>query len=224
MATMTMVAQTPACFSACEIGYSGEFGPAFNFDVLRQGEKVGQPIILFRASNTDPAEDFVINRPEWSVSTFYAAGLVSRALALHYGGLGCEYYDTSTATCAYHYPDDQAFELEYVPYAVDSGLCVGVGTTAVDGTPVGLEPCGESAKTVWVEDYADNDFYDGNATPLINGSDTDFSDPYVLHYPGNGYPTDMPRPQLNTHTMQHYSDSNIDDDNIVYDNELWFFS
>jgi hypothetical protein len=40
---------------------------------------------LFRASNTDPAEDLVINRPEWSVSTCYAAGLVSKALALHYG-------------------------------------------------------------------------------------------------------------------------------------------
>jgi hypothetical protein len=32
--------------------------------------------------------------------------------------------------------------------------------------------------------------------PLINGSDTDFSKPFVLTYPANGFPTDVPRPQL----------------------------
>ena len=53
-------------------------------DVLRQGAKVGQPIILFRTSNTDPAEDFV---PSFQGTTadFFAAGLVSSAVALHYG-------------------------------------------------------------------------------------------------------------------------------------------
>ena len=43
-------------------------------DVLRQGEKVGQPIILFRASNADPAEDFTVTS-QGQVSSFYAAGL-----------------------------------------------------------------------------------------------------------------------------------------------------
>ncbi len=32
--------------------------------------------------------------------------------------------------------------------------------------------------------------------PLINGSDTNFSQPFVLTYPQSGYPTDLPRPQL----------------------------
>ena len=32
--------------------------------------------------------------------------------------------------------------------------------------------------------------------PLINGSDTNFSQPFVLTYPQSGYPTDVPRPQL----------------------------
>ena len=41
------------------------------------------------------------------------------------------------------------------------------------------------------------------------------SDPYVLHYPGNGYPTDVPRPQLNTYTLQTYSNG------TVFDNEMW---
>jgi hypothetical protein len=42
-----------------------------------------------------------------------------------------------------------------------------------------------------------------------------FSHPYVLHYPGNSFPTDTPRPQLNTWTLQKYSN------NTVFDNELW---
>jgi hypothetical protein len=97
---------------------------------------------------------------------------------------------------------------------VDSGLCVGVASTARNGTPVALEPCGQSGKTVWVVDTLD-DNTNPDFVPLINGSDTNFSHPYVLHYPGNGYPTDLPRPQLNTYMLQEYSDG------TVYNNELW---
>jgi hypothetical protein len=38
--------------------------------------------------------------------------------------------------CVTHYPDDDAFELEYSPYGVDSGLCMGTAATAVDGSYV----------------------------------------------------------------------------------------
>jgi len=205
-ATMTMVggvsavgllpagASTPSCGKGCVTGYSQEFGPAFVLDVLRQGEKAGQPVILFRASNSDPAEDFTIS-DQGTVDDFNTAGLVSDALALHYGAL-------------------EAYEYEYSPYGVDSGLCVGVASTARNGTPVALEPCGQSGKTVWVVDTLD-DNTNPDFVPLINGSDTNFSHPYVLHYPGNGYPTDLPRPQLNTYMLQEYSDG------TVYNNELW---
>ena len=230
-ATMTMVggvsavglvpavANTPSCGYNCVTYYGQEFStnfPAFVLDVLRQGEKVGQPIIQFRNSDSDPAEDFVYDE-EGSVSDFYAAGLVSESLDLHYGGLGCEsgYAPGPPATCTTPYPDDNAFELEYAPYGVDSGLCAGTASTAGNGTPVALEPCGVSSKTVWVEDDGDGD---GPYIPLINGSDTNFSHPYVLHYPGNAYPTDMPRPQLNTWMLQQYSDG---PPATVYDNELW---
>jgi len=206
-------ANTPSCGYNCVTYYGDEFSPAFILDVLRQGEKVGQPIIQFRNSDSDPAEDFVYNE-QGSVSDFYAAGLVSLALDLHYGGLGCEsgYAPGPPATCTTPYPDYNAFELEYSPYGVDSGLCTGVATTAGNGTPVTLQPCGVSSKTVWVVDAAD---VSGGYYPVINGSDTNFSHPYVLHYPGSAYPTDMPRPQLNTYTLQKYSD------NTVYNNELW---
>jgi hypothetical protein len=212
-ATLTMVggvsavgllpamASTPSCGGACINGWGAEYGPQFVLDVLRQGEKAGQPLILFRASNSDPAEDFV-ESSQGTVADFYAAGMVSKALALHYGGL------------AAGAPNLNAYEDEYAPYGVDSGLCAGVGTTAGNGTPVALEPCGVSSKTVWVEDTSDV-AVDSEVVPLINGSDINFSHPYVLHYPGSAYPTDMPRPQLNTYMLQKYSDG------TPYDNELW---
>jgi hypothetical protein len=203
-ATMTMVggvsavglmsagASTPSCGGSCVTGFGQEYGPTFVLDVLRQGEKVGQPVILFRASNSDPAEDFTYS-DEGTVADFYGAGLVSESLSYAYGS-------------------DEAYELEYSPYGVDSGLCTGVASKAGNGTGVTLQPCGVSSKTVWVVDAADvSDGY----YPVINGSDTNFSHPYVLHYPGSAYPTDMPRPQLNTYTLQKYSD------NTVYNNELW---
>jgi hypothetical protein len=191
---MSANAATPSCGDNCVTGFGEEYGTSFVLDVLRQGEKVGQPLILFRASNSDPAEDFTYS-DQGTVDDFQTAGLVSKALALKYG-------------------TDEAYELEYSPYGVNSGLCTGVGSTAGNGTPVSLQPCGASSKTVWVVDSTDPntgpEFY-----PVINGSDTNFSHPYVLHYPGNAYPTDMPRPQLNTYMLQTYSDGSY------YNNELF---
>ena len=86
-------------------------------DVLRQGEKVGQPVILFRATNYDPAEDFILSY-QGLVSDFFTAGLVSASTELHYGG-GSRRRIPKTA-------NDPAWEVEYAPYGVASGLCVGV--------------------------------------------------------------------------------------------------
>ena len=190
-------AATPSCGHNCIDIFSREFGthhhPNFVLDVLRQGAKVGQPIILYRTSNSDPAEDFTISF-QGTVNDFFKAGLVSSALDLHYA-------------------NDWAYEIEYSPNGVNSNLCVGVGSTAANLTPVSLQPCGASAKTVWVVDSANT--IKGFYVPLINGSDTNFSHPYVLHYPGNSFPTDTPRPQLNTYTLQTYSNG------TVFDNEMW---
>ena len=81
---------------------------------------------------------------------------------------------------------------------MNSGLCVGVPSTAVQDTIVSLQPCGVSAKTVWMVDIANSTghSFTDKYVPLINGSNTNFSHPYVLTYPKNSYPTDKPRPQL----------------------------
>lgn len=193
-------AATPSCGGGCVDIFNHDFGttqhPAFVLDTFKQGEKTGQPQILFRVSNSDPAEDYTVSY-QGLVSEFYAAGLVSAQLDLHYGGgIGTTSPDPT-------FPDDLAFEVQYSPYGVDSGLCTGVAATAVAGEGVTLQPCGVSSKTIWVVDLANLSGNAGNFSqignflvPLINGSDTNFSQPYVLTYPKNGYPTDSPRPQL----------------------------
>src|SRR5579864_4867503 len=73
-------AATPSCGFSCIDIFSRQFdthhNPQFVMDVWRQGAKTGQPIILFRSSNSDPAEDFTISF-QGLVSDFHAVGLVS---------------------------------------------------------------------------------------------------------------------------------------------------
>jgi hypothetical protein len=84
----TASAATPSCGSSCIDILSHQFGthssPNYVVDVLRQGEKTGQPIILFRTANFDPAEDWTVAF-QGTTADFFAAGLVSSALALQYG-------------------------------------------------------------------------------------------------------------------------------------------
>ncbi len=203
-------AATPSCGYSCIDIFSHNYGshhnPRFVLDVLRQGDRVGQPIILFRTSNSDPAEDFTIAY-QGTVYDFNQAGLISNSVALHYGGAGCELWSPRHQKCLRHFPNDYAYEIEYSPYGVDSGLCVGTPTAAGNDTYVSLQPCGISAKTVWIVDIANStghSFFD-LYVPLINGSQTNFSNPYVLTYPQNSYPTDMPRPRLATQELQQFS-------------------
>jgi hypothetical protein len=204
MTAGTANAATPSCGTSCinlfVQTFSTHRNPKFVLDVYKQGQKVGQPVILFRTSNSDPAEDFTVSA-QGTVHDFFLAGLVSAAVNLHYGG------------GAVGFPNDQAYEIEYAPYGADTGLCMGTAGTAGSRTPVSLQPCGVSAKTVWIVDSADaiTGFY----VPLINGSDTNFSHPYVLTYPQDSYPTDTPRPQLITDFLQGFSTGTI------LDRQMW---
>jgi len=188
-------AATPSCGGTCIEVFNHDFGthahPAFVLDTLRQGEKVGQPQILFRVSNSDPAEDYTFSY-QGKVSDFYSANMVSAAVDLHYGdGIGLP---GEPPTGIPGFQDDEAYELQYSPYGVDSGLCAGVASTAFAGEKVTLEPCGASAKTVWIVDSADTAGH--GYVPFINGSDTNFSHPFVATYPASSYPTDAPRAEL----------------------------
>ena len=225
-------AATPSCGQGgsqiCINFFSRDFGthanPQFLLDVLRQGEKVGQPIILFQQSNNDPALDFTISN-QGLVSDFATALLVSPAVALHYGGAGCHGRSGfDRRACAQHYPDFYAYEIQYSPFGVDSGLCVGVGATAAAGTKVALEPCGVSSKTIWIEDWSNAAGIRSNYVPLINGSNTNFSRPFVMTYPSNSYPTDKPRAQIVTENLTGFSNPGLHNPTGVNSNQLWGFN
>ena len=125
MGTLSASAATPSCGPYRVNIFSRDFGtifgrdfgthaqPNFALDTLRQGEKVGQPQILFRTSNFDPALDYTFSY-QGLVSDFFAVGLVSAAVNLHYGG--------GAALGKGTFPDDAAFEIQYSPYGVDSAL------------------------------------------------------------------------------------------------------
>ena len=208
-------AATPSCGIACVNLFSYQFGshdnPAYTVDVLRQGQKIGQPIILFRTANYDPALDWTVAF-EGTVADFFAANLVDSETALHYGCIPDGQAGGNFPDCPFSVtgvPSNPngpgptsnylAFENEYAPFGVDSGLCLGVAATAFSDEGVTLQPCGVSSKTVWILDTLDQQFTDAWAhgyIPLINGSNTNFSQPFVLTYPNESFPTDKPRPQL----------------------------
>jgi hypothetical protein len=214
-------AASPSCGGNCPDVFSRAFGthttPGYVLDVLRQGAKVGQPIILFRTSNTDPAEDFTYSI-EGTTADFYAAGLVSSSVALHYGCVA----GSNFPVCTSGQVDDPAVELEYSPFGVDSGLCVGLAATATAKEGVTLQPCGVSAKTVWIIDTNDSPATLGHDyVPVINGSDTNFSHPFVLTYPADGFPTDKPRPQLFVTNLTGFSNGVGTPIGSVDDTQLW---
>jgi hypothetical protein len=184
LTTSAASAATPACGGTCISIFSKMFDSHFVLDVYRQGQVAGQPVILWHASNQDPAEDFTFSI-EGLVNEFYKAGLVSASFNLRYGGT-------------------EAVEIEYAPFGTNSGLCLGVAAAATAGEGVTLQPCGVSSKTVWAVDSVDV-AWSGTFAPLINGTDTNFSHPFVLTYPGNSYPTDNPRPQLYVTNMTGFS-------------------
>jgi hypothetical protein len=153
-------AATPQCGTGCASLYNLIYGTSVVMAVAgAQGTNAntGQPVALLPASGSNQGEDWALFA-EGTVSDFYAAGIVSAQLN-------------------FHYANDEVYEYDYVPYGVDSGLCLGVAGTAGNGAPVSLQPCGVDAQTLWVADTADQ--Y-RRQIPLINGTDNNFSYPYVL--------------------------------------------
>ena len=152
-ATATVAsAATPSCGSSCIDVFSHQFGtfadPSFVMDSYKQGDQAGTPVILFRTSDSDPAEDFTVDQ-EGYVSEFFAANLVTASVALQFGCVPTGTFGVCDGTGQGDY---WAYEFMYSPYGVQTGLCTGLAATAVAGEKVTLQPCGVSGKTVWIAD------------------------------------------------------------------------
>jgi hypothetical protein len=144
------------CGTNCVALYSLSYGDLEVLAVVGGQQDTGQPVDLLPSSNNG-SENWIV-RYEGTVSQFYSAGLMSAGMNQNYGS-------------------DGAYEYEYVPYGVISGLCLGVSGNPGNGTLVTLQPCNETAETLWVSDTAAQD---GQQLPLIIGTNTDFTEPFVL--------------------------------------------
>jgi hypothetical protein len=105
-----------------------------------------------------------------------------------------DFFSPTSYPCL-HYPFFQVFEMEWSPNGNASGLCAGVAVAGVNGENVTLQPCGASAKTVWIADRDNSTLGTDcrnpvippvsagdpsvNFCPWVNGGDTNFSNPLV---------------------------------------------
>jgi len=158
LAAQPAIAATASCGSACVSFYPLSTGTSDVLSVADPSESAyqGEPVTVAAASGTDQGEDWFLDEQD-PVVDFYEAGLMSAEMNLHWGS-------------------DEAYEIDYVPDGEFTGLCMGT-TTSNGGGAVTLQPCGETAATLWVADTADQD---GRAVPLINGNNTNYAYPYSL--------------------------------------------
>ena len=205
-------AATPSCGHNCSNLYTKKFGPAFLLDTFQGRAAANQGVILFQASNSDPAEDFAVR---WlgTVHSFYT----------HHRSLITPQFDQAYGNLA-------AVEIQYEPLGVNSHFCASTwpGVTAQPGYKVRLETCGQYSNSIWAVGIpyhhrrgpltrhvpANRNTPSRGYKFLINGATDSFSNPLVLNYPP-GYPTDMPRPWVNVQPLNTYSDG------TVYDSQQW---
>jgi hypothetical protein len=148
-------AATLACGSGCMALAAQSWG--LNYVTSDPGSATaGQDIILARAAEFS-AEDFML-LDQGTVASFYADGILGPAVGQTW-------------------PSDEVYEYQYAPDGVLTTLCLGLAVTAANGTAVSLQPCGTSARTLWIALAADRI---GSYQPLVSGSDTVTGTPYVL--------------------------------------------
>jgi hypothetical protein len=158
--TLAANAATPKCGSQCSDFYSRAFGSASVLDALN---RPGRLAVLAPASRASQGEDFSVDALGL-VRDLARADLVVGGLNALYGGL-------------------PAYEIEYTPGGSPTDRCLGVGSTPGAGTPVALEPCGVTARTVWIFDP------DGAYYALISAAtNQSFRHPFALTALVPGFP------------------------------------
>jgi hypothetical protein len=149
-------AATVACGPACKAPFARQWGANLIGAVLSGIPRHGQSVVLYPAAPR-PAEDWQLLY-EGTVATLYGDGIVGAAVGRTW-------------------PSYPAYEYEYTPAGTPTAWCLGTAVTAGPGTPLTLQLCGSTAKTLWIPLLADRS---GGYVPLINGSDTLTTSPYVM--------------------------------------------
>src|SRR5580658_10246506 len=188
---------TVACGGNCVNIFSDVLGSSVTMNAYLHldngsGGYTGAPVNLHLASNNRPNGDF---SPSISGFVFQYCGFLAN-----------DFFSPTSYICQ-HYPLFAVIELNWAPFGNQSGLCAGV-RYAVNNARVTLQPCGTSPNTVWVADRNASTLGSNcllpqtppvsagdpsvNFCPLINGGDSNFSQPLVLtlntgtNFPANG--------------------------------------
>lgn len=176
---------TVACGSNCVSIFSDQLGSGTTLNAYVNGDtgvggRTGTPVNMHLAGNFRPNGDF---SPSLTGFVFQYCGFLAN-----------DFFSPTSFICT-HYPLFAVIELNWSPFGNQSGWCAGVSQVTAN-RQVTLQPCGETAKTVWVADRihstngtnclipANPPVSPGdpsvNFCPLINGGDTNFSQPLVL--------------------------------------------
>jgi len=176
---------TVACGSNCVSLFSDQLGSSVTQNAFVPGDtgvggRVGTPVNLHIAGNFRPNGDF----------TRSIDGFVFQFC----GFLANDFFSPTSFICT-HYPFFVVSEFNWSPFGNQTGFCTGV-RAAVSGAQVTLQPCGVTAKTLWIADRIHSTLGTNcliptgqpvspgdpsvNFCPLINGGDTNFSQPLVL--------------------------------------------
>jgi hypothetical protein len=194
LGTLSASAATPRCGSNCRDLYTKKFGPRYLLATVPGMAAANQEVILSKASNRNPAEDFVIKNLG-SVGSMY--GQHQRVITPQ--------FDTSYAALS-------AYEFQYAPHGVNTNLCLGTspGQLAQAGFQVRLEPCGKHRNSVWavVTGRLAADHTTSGYDVLISAATNSLADPLVLNYP-TGHPTDRPSPGLDVQPLRAHADGTV---------------
>jgi hypothetical protein len=176
---------TVACGSTCISLFSDQLGSSVTMNAYVSGDtgvggSTGTPVNMHLAANYRPNGDF-----EPSISGF----------VFQYCGFFANDFFSPTSYICTHYPLFAVIEFNWAPFGNESGWCAGV-RRAVNNENVTLQPCGTTAKTVWIADRINSTLGTNcllpqvppvsagdptvNFCPLVNGGDSNFSQPLVL--------------------------------------------
>jgi hypothetical protein len=187
-------AATTQCGMKCVSIFNKGLGlPGPVEDILGGVAAVGQPVILKQDSNSDPSEDTMAH--PGSVSSFYAAGMVSAEANSNYGGF-------------------TAAQIEYAPNGVATGLCVGLASLPYENEGLTLEPCSTPGVTVWILDPGVSPV--NGYFAIINAATTDFDHPFAMSLNPDELSSDQQLLQILVRRLQFRAN-----DGTVPDSQLW---
>jgi hypothetical protein len=149
-------AASAACGHSCSSLYNQKFGTA-DVSAVSGGTAAPNQAVVLAAAAPSTTEDWKMAF-QGTVSDLFAAGLINATLDAQYGS-------------------DGAFEFQYTPGGSSSGLCLGIASGPAQGTKVTLQPCGVTARTLWINDAADAS---GGYAPYVSANGTQYPAPFVL--------------------------------------------